>query len=91
MIEPLGSVQTVARALDILAKQPDTRVSYASLATQLGMEKKNLQGILSTFTRTMHQRYKRRKWPMTWVEALTTEPGLKSEFFCTTTATVAER
>lgn len=91
MIEPLGSVQTIARALDILAKQPDTRVSYTSLATQLGIEKKNLQGNLSAFTRTMHRRYKRRNWPMTWVEALTTEPGLKSEFFYTMTATVAER
>jgi hypothetical protein len=91
MIEPLGSVQTVARALDILAKQPDTRVSYTSLATQLGMEKKNLQGNLSAFTRTMHRHYKRRNWPMTWVEALTNEPGLKSEFFYTMTATVAER
>ncbi|MEV5007545.1 MULTISPECIES: hypothetical protein [unclassified Streptomyces] len=91
MGEPLGSVQTVARALDILAQQPDTRVSYTSLATQLGMEKKNLQGNLAAFTRTMHRHYKRRNWPMTWVEALTNEPGLKSEFFYTMTATVAER
>ncbi|MGW2932605.1 hypothetical protein ACWDA7_12245 [Streptomyces sp. NPDC001156] len=91
MIEPLSSVQTVARALDILAKQPDTRVSYTSLATQLGMEKKSLQGNLSAFTRTMHRHYKRRNWPMTWVEALTNEPGLKSEFFYTMTATVAKR
>ncbi|MEV0533337.1 hypothetical protein [Kitasatospora sp. NPDC050463] len=91
MIEPLGSVQTVARVLDILAKQPDARVSYTALATRLGMEKKSLQGNLAAFTRAVHQHYRRRNWPMTWVEALTTEPGLKSEFFYTVNATLAKR
>jgi hypothetical protein len=91
MIEPLGSVQTVARLLDLLAKQPDTRVSYTNLASNLGMEKKSLQGNLAAFTRAVRKHYKRRNWPMTWVEALTSEPGLKSEFFYTMNATVAER
>lgn len=91
MIEPLGSVQTVARVLDFLAKQPDTRVSYTSLASHLDMEKKSLQGNLSAFTRAVRKHYKRRNWPMTWVEALTDEPGLKSEFFYTMNATSAER
>lgn len=91
MIEPLGSVQTVARVLDILAEQPDARVSYTALATRLGVEKKSLQGNLAAFTRAVHQHYRRRNWPMTWVEALTTEPGLKSEFFYTVNATLAKR
>ncbi|MFD8936272.1 hypothetical protein ACFV0R_13640 [Streptomyces sp. NPDC059578] len=91
MIEPLGSIQTVARVLDFLAKQPDTRVSYTSLAKHLDMEKKSLQGNLSAFTRAVRKHYKRRNWPMTWVEALTSEPGLKSEFFYTMNATAAER
>ncbi|MEU6896822.1 hypothetical protein [Streptomyces virginiae] len=90
-IEPLGSVQTVVRVLDFLAKQPDTRVSYTSIANHLGMEKKSLQGNLSAFTRAVRKHYKRRNWPMTWVEALTSEPGLKSEFFYTMNASVAER
>lgn len=91
MIEPLGSVQTVARVLDFLAKQPDTRVSYTSLANHLGVEKKSLQGNLSAFTRAVHKHYKRRNWPMTWMEAPTNEPGLKSEFFYTVNGTVAAR
>ncbi|WP_405788218.1 hypothetical protein [Streptomyces sp. NBC_01367] len=90
-IEPLGSVQTVVRVLDFLAKQPDTRVSYTSIASHLDMEKKSLQGNLAAFTRAVRKHYKRRNWPMTWVEALTSEPGLKSEFFYTMNATVAER
>ncbi|MGW8729163.1 hypothetical protein ACWGNF_24380 [Streptomyces sp. NPDC055808] len=89
-IEPLGSVQTVVRVLDFLAKQPDTRVSYTSIANHLGVEKKSLQGNLSAFTRAVRKHYKRRNWPMTWVEALTSEPGLKSEFFYTMSASVAE-
>ncbi|MFJ9951357.1 hypothetical protein [Kitasatospora sp. NPDC091207] len=91
MIEPLGSVQTVARVLDILAERPDARVSYTALATRLGVEKKSLQGNLAAFTRAVHQHYRRRNWPMTWVEALTSEPGLKSEFFYTVNATLAKR
>ncbi|MGW7457790.1 hypothetical protein [Streptomyces sp. NPDC054797] len=90
-IEPLGSVQTVVRVLDFLAEQPDTRVSYTWIANHLGMEKKSLQGNLSAFTRAVRKHYKRRNWPMTWVEALTSEPGLKSEFFYTMNASVAER
>ncbi|KIF03824.1 hypothetical protein PL81_22160 [Streptomyces sp. RSD-27] len=90
-IEPLGSVQTVVRVLDFLAEQPDTRVSYTSIAKHLGMEKKSLQGNLSAFTRAVRKHYKRRNWPMTWVEALTSEPGLKSEFFYTMNTSVAER
>ncbi|MFD6227088.1 hypothetical protein ACFWFZ_09435 [Streptomyces sp. NPDC060232] len=90
-IEPLGSVQTVVRVLDFLAEQPDARVSYTSIAKHLGMEKKSLQGNLSAFTRAVRKHYKRRNWPMTWVEALTSEPGLKSEFFYTMNASVAER
>ncbi|MCX4395230.1 MULTISPECIES: hypothetical protein [unclassified Streptomyces] len=91
MIEPLSSVQTIIRVLDLLAKQPDTRVSYTSLAQHLDMEKKSLQGNLSAFTRTVRRHYKRRNWPMTWVEALSSEPELKSEFFYTMNAAVAER
>lgn len=90
-IEPLGSVQAVVRVLDFLAKQPDTRVSYTSIANHLDMEKKSLQGNLAAFTRSVRKHYKRRNWPMTWVDALTSEPGLKSEFFYTMNATVAER
>ncbi|MCH5674715.1 hypothetical protein [Streptomyces gilvus] len=90
-IEPLGSVQTVVRVLDFLAEQPETRVSYTSIANHLGVEKKSLQGNLSAFTRAVRKHYKRRNWPMTWVEALTSEPGLKSEFFYTMNASVAER
>lgn len=71
----------VARALDILAKQPDSPVSYTSLATQLGMEKKNLQCNLSAFTRTMHRHYKRRNWPMTWVRRPQTNQGLSRSSF----------
>ncbi|MEU6231597.1 hypothetical protein [Kitasatospora sp. NPDC047058] len=91
MIEPLGSVQTVARVLDVLAEQPDTKVSYTTLATRLGVEKKNLQGNLAAFTRAVHRHYRRRNWPMTWVEALTDEPGLKVEFFYTMSAGTAAR
>ncbi|MFE4331595.1 hypothetical protein ACFRQM_19875 [Streptomyces sp. NPDC056831] len=91
MIEPLSSVQAIARVLDLLAKQPDTRVSYTSLAHHLDMEKKSLQGNLSAFTRAVRKHYKRRNWPMTWAEAPTSEPDLKSEFFYTMNATVAER
>ncbi|MFD9594888.1 hypothetical protein ACFWA9_19335 [Kitasatospora sp. NPDC059973] len=91
MIEPLGSVQVVARLLDVLATQPDARVSYTELATRLGLEKKSLQGNLAAFTRAVHRHYHRRNWPMTWVEALTSEPGLKSEFFYTVNATLARR
>lgn len=90
-IEPLSSVQAVARVLDLLAKQPDTRVSYTALADHLDMERKNLQGNLAAFSRAVRKHYKRRNWPMTWVEALTDEPGLKSEFFYTMGASVAER
>ncbi|MFF1416715.1 hypothetical protein [Streptomyces sp. NPDC058280] len=90
-IEPLSSVQAVARMLDLLAKQPDTRVSYSSIAHHLDIEKKSLQGNLSAFTRAVRKHYKRRNWPMTWAEALTNEPGLKSEFFYTMSAPVAER
>ncbi|MFE5868656.1 hypothetical protein ACFQ6V_08380 [Streptomyces roseifaciens] len=91
MIEPLSSVQAVTRVLDLLAKQPDARVSYTSLAHHLGIEKKSLQGNLSAFTRAVRKHYKRRNWPMTWAEAPTSEPGLKSEFFYTMNATVADR
>ncbi|MFB7617333.1 hypothetical protein [Kitasatospora sp. NPDC056181] len=91
MIEPLGSVQAVARVLDVLADQPDTKVSYTTLATRLGMEKKNLQGNLAAFTRAVHRHYGRRNWPMTWVESLTDEPGLKVEFFYTMSAGTAGR
>ncbi|MFF3850069.1 hypothetical protein [Streptomyces sp. NPDC002328] len=90
-IEPLSSVQAVVRVLDLLAKQPDTRVSYTSIARHLDIEKKSLQGNLSAFTRAVRKHYKRRNWPMTWAEALTDEPGLKSEFFYTLSAPVAER
>ncbi|WP_406200579.1 hypothetical protein OH807_19745 [Kitasatospora sp. NBC_01560] len=91
MIEPLGSVQVVARVLDVLAEQPDTKVGYTALASHLGMEKKNLQGNLAAFTRAVHRHYGRRNWPMTWVEALTDEPGPKVEFFYTMSAAVAKR
>ncbi|MEU6309814.1 hypothetical protein [Streptomyces sp. NPDC047014] len=91
MIEPLSSVQAVARVLDLLAKEPDTRVSYTSIAKHLDMEKKSLQGNLSAFTRAVRKHYKRRNWPMTWSEALTNEPGLKSEFFYTMNAATATR
>ncbi|MGE7385909.1 hypothetical protein ACQKM2_10585 [Streptomyces sp. NPDC004126] len=91
MIEPLSSVQAITRVLDLLAKEPDTRVSYTSIANHLGMEKKSLQGNLSAFTRAVRKHYIRRNWPMTWADGLTSEPGLKSEFFYTMNATVAER
>ncbi|OIK08048.1 hypothetical protein [Streptomyces monashensis] len=91
VIEPLSSVQAITRVLDLLAKEPDTRVSYTSLAHHLGMEKKSLQGNLAAFTRAVRKHYKRRNWPMTWAEAPTSEPDLKSEFFYTMNATTAER
>ncbi|MEU4150462.1 hypothetical protein [Streptomyces sp. NPDC026659] len=91
MIEPLSSVQAVTRVLDLLAKEPDTRVSYTSLARHLDMEKKSLQGNLAAFTRAVRKHYMRRNWPMTWTEAPSSEPGLKSEFFYTMSAPVAER
>ncbi|MFE9120917.1 hypothetical protein [Streptomyces sp. NPDC007172] len=91
MIEPLSSVQVIIRVLDLLAKQPDTRVSYTSLAQHLDMEKRSLQGNLSAFTRAVRKHYQRRNWPMTWAEAPTNEPDLKSEFYYTMNTTVAER
>jgi hypothetical protein len=91
MIQPLSSVQVITRVLDLLAKAPDTRVSYTALAHHLNIEKKSLQGNLSAFTRAVRKHYNRRNWPMTWVEALTDEPDLKSEFFYTMSAPVAER
>ncbi|MET9547043.1 hypothetical protein ABZY36_17260 [Streptomyces sp. NPDC006627] len=91
MIEPLSSVQAITRVLDLLAKQPDMRVSYTALAQHLDIEKKSLQGNLSAFTRAVRKHYNRRNWPMTWAEAPTSEPDLKSEFFYTMSAPVAER
>ncbi|MFJ8253282.1 hypothetical protein [Streptomyces sp. NPDC094466] len=90
-IEPLSSVQAVARVLDLLAEKPDARVSYTAIAHHLNIEKKSLQGNLSAFTRTVRKHYGRRNWPITWAEALTDEPGLKSEFFYTMSSPVAER
>lgn len=91
MIEPLSSVQAITRALDLLAEQPDTRVSYTDLSRHLGIEKKSLQGNLSAFTRAVRKHYNRRNWPMTWTEAPSSEPDLKSEFFYTMSAPVAGR
>ncbi|MFJ3233634.1 hypothetical protein [Streptomyces sp. NPDC086787] len=55
-------------------------MSYTALGRRLDMEKKSLQGNLSAVVRTVRKHCKRRGLPMTWVETLTSEPGLRSEF-----------
>ncbi|WP_055586954.1 helix-turn-helix domain-containing protein [Peterkaempfera griseoplana] len=85
------SVQVTVAVLDILAEQPRERVSYTHLAEKLGLERSRLQGALSGFSRVLRSGYDGLVWPMTWVETLTGEPGLKKEYFYTVTETVAER
>lgn len=85
------SVRTVAAILDILAKQPTERVSYSVLVDRLGTDRKQLRGALSAFTRVLHKHYQREHWPMWWVEAASTEEGLKTEFFYWVSEAVAAR
>ncbi|MEU8927429.1 hypothetical protein AB0D10_42045 [Kitasatospora sp. NPDC048545] len=85
------SVRVAASVLDILAGRPSERVSYSYLAEKLGLERSQLQGALSGFSRVLKSGYGGLVWPMTWVETLTGEPGLKKEYFYTVTETVARR
>ncbi|MGI5401960.1 hypothetical protein ACQEVG_21450 [Streptomyces sp. CA-135486] len=87
----LSSVQTVAGVLDVLAEQPGNRVSYTSLVDRLAVERNQLRGSLAAFTRVVHKHYRRRNWPMTWVEGASQNPEFKSEFFYTVSETIAER
>lgn len=87
----MASVRMVAGMLDILAEQPGEYVSYSSLVARLGVERKQLQGSLAAFTRHIHKVYRRRNWPMTWVERLSSHPDWKTEFFYQVDKEVAER
>ncbi|MFD5557522.1 hypothetical protein ACFWIA_27240 [Streptomyces sp. NPDC127068] len=85
------SVRIVVSLLDVLADRPGERVSYTHLADRLELERSQLQGALSGFSRVLKSGYDGVAWPMTWVETLTGEPGLKKEYFYTVTETVARR
>ncbi|MBE1531984.1 helix-turn-helix transcriptional regulator [Actinomadura algeriensis] len=91
MIEPLSSSQVFTRVLDLLANEPGKGVGYTELARRLGMERANLQGNFSAFTRFVRRQYARRNWPITVAEEPGSEPGYERELFYTMNATAADR
>jgi hypothetical protein len=87
----LSSTRNVSRVLDVLAEQPGDYVSTASLVESLDVDRNQLRGALSAFTRHLNKHYDGRYWPMTWVERLSPSPDYRMEFFYTVDGTIAER
>ena len=87
----MPSVQTMVGVLDALAEQPGGQVSYTYLVERLAVERKQLQGAMSAFTRYIHKHYQRRNWPVSYAETPTNNPEYKTEYFYTMDKDTAER
>ncbi|MFI1149824.1 hypothetical protein [Streptomyces sp. NPDC020817] len=86
----LSSTQSVGKLLDVLAEHPGDYVSTTRLVELLDMDRTQLRGALSAFSRHVKKHFDRRPWPMTWIEQLSPSPDYKTEFFYTVDATVAQ-
>jgi hypothetical protein len=62
----LPSVQRIAALLDILAGEPERSYSTTAVVERLNLERGQIKGALSAFTRHLHAHYERGNWPMKW-------------------------
>ncbi|MER7830116.1 hypothetical protein [Streptomyces sp. NPDC095602] len=60
----LPSVQQVAALLDILAREPERSYSTTAIVERLNLDRGQIKGALSAFTRHLHAHYERGNWPM---------------------------
>ncbi|MFC9280214.1 hypothetical protein [Streptomyces collinus] len=62
----LPSVQRVTAMLDLLAADPGCSYSTTAVVERLNLDRGQIKGALSAFTRHLHAHYKRGNWPMEW-------------------------